>query len=433
VNVYKFRVLRIFKEEVKMKKLLILIDGMGDISNDFFKGKTPLEAANVPNLNDIAKKSKLGFMYPVNEDFAPESDNAILAILGNELDTSVRAELEALGYGLKVKRGDLVLRANFGTVDNLNSRMIIDRRAGRTLTTKEARQLADTLNKNIKLPAKFEFIPTVQHRGILVFYGGFSENMTNTDTYIHEKGKIYVKNKFDWAEALDDDENTEFSVNLVNSFVTQAHNLLQEHPINKLRIKKGLLPANIILTRDAGIEIPGLNKFRNAMAIVNMPLERGIARASGMRDFSMEYPEMKGYDAYENLKSGLRTMADFTIKTLKKKGEDFNFCYVHFKETDVPGHDNKPLEKKSFFEILDKEFFRFLKKYIFDKKINLILTADHSTPCKMKTHTSDPVPVLFYNSEELGDNLDFNEKNSLKGSLGKIYGKQLLKKLGFVS
>lgn len=412
---------------------MVLLDGLGDLPSEKLGGKTPLQAADTPNLDKLAKKSKLGFCFPVNEDYAPESDTAIVALLGNDPSISERAEFEALGEDLKFKRGDLVLRANFGTVENLKTRKMLDRRAGRTLTTNEAKQLAETLNKEIKLPVPFLFVPTIQHRGILIIYGGLSDNITNTDTYMHEKGKIFVKESFEWARPLDEDENTQFSANLVNSFVDQAAKILENHPINSLRKKKGLLPANIILTRDAGVELPDLNKFRNSMAIVNMPLEKGISKASGMKVFVADYPKMNNFDVYENLKKGLLEMIEFAIKTLKKQGEDFNFCYLHFKETDVPGHDNKPLEKKQFIEILDKEFFGFLREYAEKNKVKIIVTADHSTPCKMKTHTSDPVPVLFYDPSQIGDDLDFNEGNSCRGSLGRIYGRQLLKKTGFVS
>lgn len=414
-----------------MKKLLVLIDGLGDLSHEQLGGKTPLEAADTPNLDEIAKRSKLGYLYPINEDYAPESDTAIVAELGNSFEISERAEFEALGADIKIRRGDLVLRANFGTIENLNSRKIIDRRAGRTLTTKEAIQLAKAINENINLPIKFKFFPTIQHRGILVFYGGFTDNLTDTDTYVHEKGKIYVKDKFDWSQALDDEENTLFGVNLVNSFVDQSFKILDNHPINQIRKKRGLMPANIILTRDAGVEMPELNKFRNSMAITTMPLEKGIAKVSGMDVFSFDYPTMKYYDAYQNLYKALDSMIDFAIKTLKKKGDDYNFGYIHFKEIDVPGHDNKPLEKKHMIELLDLKFFSFLKNYLEKKKVSLIVTGDHSTVCKMKTHTSDPLPVLVFNFS-LGDGFSFGEENSKKGSLGKTYGKDLLKKAGFL-
>jgi 2,3-bisphosphoglycerate-independent phosphoglycerate mutase len=426
MKIYKFRHPLLF-----MRKILVILDGLGDLGYDQFGGKTPLESANMPNLNELAKKSKLGFMFPVNEDYAPESDTAIVSMLGNNFDISERGVFEAIGAGIKIKRGDLVLRANFGTIEDMSSRKIVDRRAGRTLKTEEAKELAASINKNVKLPAKFEFFPTVQHRGILVVYGGFTDNITNTDTYQHEKGKIWIKDKFDWSIALDEDENTEFAANIINAFVDQSYKILNNHPVNLLRKKKGLLPANIILTRDAGVEVPELDKFRGAMAIVSMPLEKGIAKVSGMDVFPVEYPMMKDYDVYENLNHGLEVMSENAIKILKKNAEDHNFCYIHFKETDVPGHDNKPVEKKSFLEVLDKKFFKALVEYVEKNKLKLLVTGDHSTPCKLKTHTSDAVPVMVYNPEEIGDNLTFGEKNSIRGSLGKIYGKNLLKKAGF--
>jgi len=416
-----------------MKKMLIIIDGAGDLPCRQFNGKTPLEFANMKNLNEISRKSRLGFMYPVSEDYAPESDTAIISILGNDFLLSSRGQFEAIGNDIKLRRGDLVMRANFGTVENLQSRKILDRRAGRTLTTDEAEQLAEAINKNVKLPCKFQFFSTVQHRGILVFFGGFSDNITNTDTYMHEKGKIWVKGNFDWAKPLDDDENTEYTSNLLNSFVDQSFKILDNHPINQLRRKKGLLPANIVLTRDAGVEKPKLRKFSRAMAIVNMPLEKGIAKCSEMDVFSFDYPQMKHYDVYEHLYHGLKEMIKFSIKTIEKQGKYYNFCFIHFKETDVPGHDNKPLEKKNLLEMIDKDFFSFLKNYAEKSGVQIIVTADHSTPCKMKTHTSDPVPVLVFNPSEKGDNLEFNEENSKKGSLGKIFGKDLLRKTDFIS
>ena len=91
-----------------MKKILILIDGLGDVGYDKFNGKTPLEAAETPNLDLLAKKSSLGFMYPVSEDYAPESDTAVVSILGNDFELSSRAQFEALGEGIKTKRGDLI-------------------------------------------------------------------------------------------------------------------------------------------------------------------------------------------------------------------------------------------------------------------------------------------------------------------------------------
>lgn len=414
-----------------MNKVVIIIDGLADLPCRQFNNLTPLEAAETPNLDEFARKSRLGYMYSIDENYAPESDTAVISILGNNPLISARGVFEAVGAGKKINRGDLALRANFGTIDNLKNKRVIDRRAGRTLTTKEARQLAKAINQQVKLPVKFEFYPTLQHRGVLILKGGFSDNITNIDAYQHEKGKIWVKENFDWSKPLDDEENTEYTANIVNSFVDQSFKILSEHPINKIRAKRGLMPANIIFTRDAGIEQPKLQKFWKSMAIVNMPLEKGICSLSGMNVYSFEYPSMKNYDVYENLYNGLEKMISFAVKTLKRRGKKYDFCYIHFKEIDVPGHDNKPLEKKNMIEILDKGFFSFLKKYAEANKIKVIVTADHSTPCNLKTHTAHPVPVLFYEPSFSGDSLEFGEKNSLKGSFGKVYGKNLLKKTGF--
>ena len=166
-----------------MKKIIVVIDGLGDVGYKQFENKSPLDFAETPNMDELAKKGQLGYMYPVNETYAPESDTAIVSILGNDPGISSRGIFEALGIGVKINRGDLALRANFGTVDNLKNRRMIDRRAGRTLTTKEARQLAKSINKQVKLPVKFEFYPTVQHRGVLILRGGFSDNITDTDVY----------------------------------------------------------------------------------------------------------------------------------------------------------------------------------------------------------------------------------------------------------
>ncbi len=420
-----------------MKKMIVILDGLGDLPCSQFAGKTPLEFANTPNLDWFAKNGRQGQMFSVSEKIIPQSDSAVVAILGNDPGISSRGQFEAYGLNIKLQRGDLAMRANFGTVDNIKNRRMIDRRAGRTLTTKEAMQLANSINKGIKLPVKFEFHPTLQHRGVLVLRGGFSDNITDTDAHymeLNEKKDNWLETeKFSWSNALDDDENTEFTANVLNSFIDQSYKVLENHPINLIRKKRGLMPANVILTRGAGIELPQLKKFRKSMAIVNMALEKGICKAAGMEVFDMDYPKMKGYDVYENLYRGLTKMTNFAVKIIKRKGDKYDFVYVHFKETDTPGHDNKPFEKKNFIELIDKKFFSFLKNYAQKNKLKLIVTGDHSTPCKMKDHSADPVPVLFYEYGENPDGINvFSEAQAAKGSLGKFLGKNLLKKTGLV-
>lgn len=419
-----------------MKGVLVVIDGLGDRACRQINGKTPLEAAEKPNLDYMTKQGQLGFMYPINEELAPESDIAVLSLLGNEFHISERGSLEALGAGLILERGDLALRTNFGTIDKIEKGKVLDTRAGRTLTTREAKILAKEINK-IFLPRKFLFKPTIQHRGVLVLQGGFSDNITNTHPAYPIKGKFQAAYDFKFSKPLDEDENSQYTANMVNEFIEQSFIKLDKHPINQERRKKGLMPANVLITRGARIEIPKIKTLKRWMAIQYMPLEIGICKAASMTVFSFPYPEMKKFDVYQNLYDALAKAIKFSIKTLKKQKKSFDYCYVHFKETDVPGHDNKPHEKKAMIELLDKKFFSFLRKFAEKNKIKVAITADHSTPCKLKQHSADAVPVLLWGGKskdkvEKDECSAFDEKQARIGSLGKIYGKEFLKKIGFV-
>ena len=187
-----------------------------------------------------------------------------------------------------------------------------------------------------------------------------------------------------------------------------------------------------------------------------MPLEKGFAEITGMTNFSFDYPKLKNLDAYSNLWEGLKKACEFSEKTIKENYKDFDYTYVHIKETDLPGHDNKPAEKKRMLEHIDKTLFKFLANFAPPNKIQVLITGDHSTPCRLKSHSADPVPVLFYNQsiprfsflkripipsflkkkEENSETKEkkgakFCEKEARKGALGSILGKELLEKTGF--
>lgn len=411
-----------------MKKILVILDGAADLPTPILDNKTPFEVANLPNLDFFTKNGKLGYMYPIDESTVPGSDNSLLSIFGNNPKLSKRGVLEAIGAGFTLKRGDLALRTNFGTIENLKTKKVIDRRAGRTLTTIEANKLAETLNKKIKLPCKFEFKSTVQHRGVLVLRGGHCDNISSIDTEWTTPGK--KEKKFAFSYPLDDDENCKNTSNILNKFIDQAFKILNNHPVNLERKRKGLLPANFIFMRGAGIETPKLKPYRNWMSINSMPLEIGIAKLSKMKNFTFPLPPLKTIDSYKHLYTKLNQKINFSIKTIKKNHQDFLGCYVHFKETDIPGHDNKPLEKKNMLEIIDKKFFSFLKEFSKKNPLKIVVTCDHSTPCKLKSHSHHPVPLLVYNGKNKDKSYHFNEIEAKLGDLGKIFGKNFMKKTG---
>ena len=129
-----------------MKGVFVILDGVADLPCSVLGDKTPLEYAKTPNLDEIANKSRIDYCFTVKEGVAPQSSSAIVSLLGYDPNFAPRGQIEAHGIGVKLKNGDLAFRCNFATIEGLDNLNIIDRRAGRTLTTKEAKILAKAIN-----------------------------------------------------------------------------------------------------------------------------------------------------------------------------------------------------------------------------------------------------------------------------------------------
>ncbi len=433
-----------------MKGVLVILDGLGDLPCDVLKGKTPLEAAKTPNMDFFATRGELGYLYPVKPGFAPASDEAVLSIFDNDISLSSRGQLEARGADIELSKGDLALRVNFATIDNLEKGNIIDRRAGRMLFDKEAKALEKAIN-SINFPIKFEFKHTVGYRGVLVFRGTFSSAISGNDmTYVD--GKATEVMKIQKSKPLNTkDEVSPYTCNVLNEFFDLVYETLKEHPVNIERKRRGLMPANYMLFRGAGVDKPKLKLYRNWMALGYMPLEKGIAKVSGMGVYGFNYPGIKDIDVYKNLYDGLRLACKHAIKYIKKYHKKYDYFYIHLKETDLPGHDNKPFEKRDMIEYIDANLFKFLKRFLPPNNINLVVTADHSTVSKIKAHSAEPVPVLFYDSnrsipqvkkkpvlkqgEVEGPRVigrKFCEREARVGNLGRMVAGEMLKKAKFI-
>lgn len=407
-----------------MKTILVVLDGAADRACKELHGKTPLEATAMPNLGFFAGEGKQGYSYLVGEHITPESNEAVFALFGYDPKIIPRGIVEAIGADIKLGYGDLALRTNFATITNIKEGKILDRRAGRTLTTREAAILARAINKGIRLPYKFIFKPTIQHRGVLVIRGGFSDNITDTDMAAYKTKRT---DEMRYSIPLDDDEDSQLSANITNEFVEQSYLILKNHPVNKARIEKKLLPANIILTRDAGAEFKEIEKLpRKWIAVASMPLEKGVAKLTGMQLYPVNYPELKNYDVYANLYACLNATINHAKKCIIKNKKKCDYFYIHFKETDIPGHDNKPEEKKKMLETVDKEFFSFLKQLAEKEKFKVVVIVDHATPCSLKLHCSDAVPLLVYGLGK-DETSRFTEREAKKGSLGKINNRDIIK------
>jgi 2,3-bisphosphoglycerate-independent phosphoglycerate mutase len=419
-----------------LKLIYVVIDGLGDRPSNVLDGKTPLEAADTPNLDFLAKMGKNGLMYTVRKGVAPESDVAVMSILGYDpfKFSTGRGVIEAIGADITLEDGDLALRCNFATVDS--GKNILDRRAGRNLTRQETSELSRAINRSVELtshPANFKFKSTTGHRAVLVIKsckGSLSSNISNVDPayqrveglgVVDEKAKMVLKE----CEPLDETEQAKVSAELLNEFVAKSHELLENHPVNLNRVSKGKLKANIVLTRDAGDSLPrffNINKKYDLsfVSLTDMPVEKGLSKLVGMQADSLPPPSK---DLKEDCK--------LRIKRLFKLLPKFDCFYIHIKGPDEPGHDGQFIIKRDMISVIDRYFIgEILQNVRLDDAI-ICVTADHSTPCALKTHSDDPVPLLICGKGiERDDVTSFSEKECGNGSLGLLQrGDMLMPKL----
>jgi len=419
-----------------LKLIYVVIDGMGDLPIEELGNTTPLDVADTPNMDFLAKTGKTGLMYTVGKGIAPESDVAVVSILGYDpLKYEVnRGPLEALGSGLTMKDGDLALRCNFATLGHGNT--LIDRRVGRSLTTEEAAELSKAINKKVKLesyPASFEFKSTIGHRGVLVIRSKekrLSGNISNIDpAYTRVKGMGVVEPEAEMilreCKPMDKTEEAKISANLVNEFIEKSRAILEKHEVNKRRVAEGKLRANVILSRDAGHCLPkffNINKRYGLrfVCLADMPIEKGISKLAGMHMVHLPPPS-------ESLEKDCILRAEKLLEALSS----YDCFYVHIKGPDEPGHDGNFNLKTKLIATIDKHFFGNMLQKIKLEECIICVTADHSTPCKLKAHSDDPVPLLISGNKILGNKVQkFSEKECKEGKLGLLErGTELMPKL----
>lgn len=410
------------------KLLYVLLDGVGDRPHPSLGGRTPLEAARTPALDSLAANGVSGQVYTVGRGIAPESDIAVFSMLGYSFgeDYPGRGVIEAVGAGVDFKPGDVALRANFATVDEEMN--IVDRRAGRNLSDDEGRRLAGAITKSLKLSrrnASFTFVHTVAHRAVLSFRADgtpLSGSISNTDpAYAKVRGMGVAKEKVAKARPLlcvplDETEGARVAALLVNEFTEKSHEILEKDEVNALRKSKGFKPANMILCRDAGNALPNIQtleqKFgRRFAAVADMPVELGIGSLTGMKVFTSG-----GVFDYA-------AKCERVFDLLRK----YDVVYLHIKGPDEPGHDGDAVRKAKIIEGIDSGFFAPLVSSRITDDVVVAVSADHSTPCLLKAHSDDPVPLLLSGSGVRGDGTRrFTEQESKTGSLGTLLGVQVL-------
>ena len=415
---------------MRYQLIYLVVDGVADSLKD---PVTTLEISVKPGLDWVANRGICGLLYPVSRGVAPESDEAVISLLGyNPREVYPgRGVLEALGAGLELNWGfEIAFRANFATIDPV-TRRIIDRRAGRGISADEARELAKAVN-NLELgeyDGYARVIATIGHRAIVIIGSKsykLSPLVSNNDPAYERKELVsiaverpepFVKD----IRPLVKTREAEITAKLANIFFEKALKILTEHPINIERARRGLLPANALLLRDAGGEPlktqPLPEKYKCKFAVLaEMPVEIGIGRVFGADTIVLKPPTGDPQVDYEE-------RLKITLQALRSH----DIIYVHLKGPDEPGHDGNIELKKKKIEEIDKYYVQPLVEFI-KEKYALLVTADHATPPSRKTHTDDPVPVALYTPDILADNVTkFTERDCTRGSLGIIeHGWRLL-------
>lgn len=416
-----------------MKRILyIVLDGLGDRPLPELGDRTPLEAADTPHLDRLAAAGRQGTVITVGKGIAPESDVAVLAILGYDplRYHAGRGPLEAVGAGLSFHDGDVALRGNFATVGT--GWTIVDRRVGRNLRADEAQELAEALNREVRLSAAAAGVAvraTIGHRCVVVLYpkeGRLSAKISNTDpAYTRIEGlgvaKADAGTEVEECRPLDDTPEAWTAAELVNEFSRKSREVLDGHSANQRRRARGDLPANVILLRDAGDHLPQAPSIRERFGIqfgcfVEMPVERGISQLLGMT--IIEVPPSAG-----DREGAYRQWARRAGEELPRHGG----LYLHLKGPDEPGHDGDWQAKRDVIEVIDRAFFGELLPKIRLTDTIVAVTADHATPCALQGHSADPVPLLISGGGVSPDGTKaFGEREAARGAIGQLLGVDIM-------
>jgi len=398
-----------------LKAILVISDGMADRLIKELDWKTPLEAAQKPSLNQIAKTGICGILDPISPGVPPGSDTATLALLGYDALKvySGRGALEALGSGVNVLPGDVAFRCNFATANEKG--VVLDRRAGR-IANEDATKLAGSLQKiKLKKPANAEFLfrNTIQHRTVLSIRGPkLSIAVSNSDPGKNGEKPQEIK-------PLDNTSEAKLTARIVNDLLHDFHKTLRNHPVNVERAKHDLPQANTVLCRGAGT-IPNIKPLSQvfgirATCIAAAPLVKGVCKAAGIR-----IVDVKG--ATGTPQTNYMAKAKAIVQALKNS----DFALLHVKAADVVSHDGKARQKVEVIEKID-DMLGYLLDHVDLGSTYLAVTADHTTSIVTGNHEGDPVPIAITGPYIRCDSvMEYDERSCAKGGLNRIRGVDLM-------
>ena len=397
-----------------MKHIIILGDGMADEPIDSLGGLTPLQYAQTPYMDELARLGVTGRMRTVAEGFHPGSEVANMAVLGYDLPTVYegRGVLEAASMGVELQPGDMAMRCNLVCVEG---EMLKNHSAGH-ISTEEADALICYLNERVGSD-RVRFYTGVSYRHLLVVKGG-DKRIDCTpphDVPLHPFRPLLVKAELAEAQATAD---------LLNDLILRSQELLEQHPVNLRRRAMGKDMANSIWPWSPGYR-PAMRTLREMYGIGQgavisaVDLIRGIGVYAGLKVLHVEGATGLYDTNYEG-------KAEAALRAL---GEN-DFVYLHIEASDEAGHEGDVDLKIKTIENLDRRaigpIYEALKQW--NDPVAIAVLPDHPTPCAVRTHTSRPVPFLIWKPGETPDGVTrFDEFSVEQGKYGILEKDQFIK------
>ncbi len=396
-----------------MKYIIILGDGMSDEPLANYDNKTPLQMADKPHIDWLAKNGKSGLLTTVPANMHPGSEIANLAVLGYDVEKVFegRGVLEAASMGIKLGQGDLALRCNLLTIEN---ERIKNHSAGH-ISTSEASELIHFLNDKLG-NENVRFYPGVSYRHLLVIKNGRKQlNCTPP----HDVPGTPYKDVLISAKT----QEASPTADLLNKMIAESHKLLEIHPVNTKRKLNGKDPANSIWPWSPGYKpaMPTLKEMfgiDKSAVISAVDLIHGIGVYAGMKVIHVEGATGLYDTNYEG-------KAQAAVEALKTN----DFVYLHIEASDEAGHEGDVELKTKTIEYLDKRVVKYILEETskMKEKVAIAILPDHPTPCALKTHTHDPVPFTIYYPGIEPDEVEVYDEFSVRnGAYGSIQGKQFI-------
>lgn len=396
-----------------MKYIVVLGDGMADEPIDALGEKTPLAYADTPNMDRLSKMSEVGMVHTIPDGMSPGSDTANLSVMGYDPKKyySGRSPLEALSIGVPMKDTDIAIRCNIVTIseeeDVFEEKTIIDHSSSEISTEDCAVLLAEV--EKVLANEIYQFYVGTSYRHCLIWNGGSVVALTPPHDVLGQKIAAYLPKD----EAL-------------KAMMKKSYEILVNHPINIERKKQGLNPANCCWFWGAGTK-PQLSSFeektgKKGMMVSAVDLLKGIAVGAGM-----------GVALVEGANGGLHTnyagKVDAAVKAVTEDGYDF--AYIHVEAPDEMGHQGSVERKVQAIELLDKQVIGPVveKLEAAGEDFRLLVLPDHPTPIRARTHTSDNVPYMLYDSTDLQNEAwNYTEEEAAKSGYFVAEGHKLIDK-----